>query len=222
MFPILSLLLLLPLPSREAQSLSCTVKLTASTPSGIVHSGWAVPISPVAALTALHIVADETAYLRWIDQREGAEGAGDLQLIWKSEARDLAILHRAPDSAPFPCWVVRARRAPEIQDRVCWRGFLAGMLPTVACGDYLGVDGDHDMALDGWCHPGASGSPVVNAKGEALGIITKPFNWSDQWFEANPVSDISPIEQRLYLRTMFRGLTFASPVFGDKAPWEGK
>jgi hypothetical protein len=187
-------------------ALSCAVRL--HTPAGAV--GWGVPISPLGIATVAHLASDPSNRVDW---RDSTDGEGTANVVWRDKKTDLAILIKA--SGPeFHCIVSRAGKTPEIQDRLCWTGYLAGNVPAIFCGAYVGTDRDGDLALDGWSHPGCSGAPVLNERGELVGLITQSGNWSDAFL------DTDDLHVHLEVRSLFRSMTFAQDVTGKKSPWD--
>jgi S1-C subfamily serine protease len=172
--------------------------------------GWGAPVGNGQVLTVAHVVGERA---HWISGSDG----GLADLLWQDDERDLAMYRIEPGRlASIPL----AHEEPHLHEPLWWRVTLQpGRVHSVARGVLLGMDDEGDLHIDGMTMPGASGSPVVNARGELVAVITAGFGQS---FEPNAGEPVAEAINKLYLRTSFRPVTIARPVYGDRLPERAK
>ncbi len=156
---------------------ACSEILRVSNGSGY---GWGTPIRygtptlhPHHVLTAAHLIST-AGLVKW----GGAGGMeGTATLVWRDDARDLAVLY---SEAPLPGGGLGISKSPpRAGETVYFRGYL-WRLEATQCGFgfVLGDDSDGDLLVWAFFHPGYSGSGVLNASGEVVGVVTGGVNWS--------------------------------------------
>lgn len=133
------------------------------------HIGWGAPYGSTMIVTAHHLMkVGETP--QW---RTPSSGWQPGEIVCDDEQNDIAIL-RSAQQIPFGMHM--AKKRPQIQDRLWWRAYIRGTFATIVRGYYLGESNEHEMVIDGWGHPGASGSPIVNDDGEMVGMVQASAN----------------------------------------------
>jgi len=142
-----------------------------------VDGGSAAPIAPDGYfLTADHVLArvggGRNAFV--IYRSRGTLATAKARVVWRSGSTDLALLH-APLATPcFYSWTPPERWLP-IGTRVIHGGLATGFKSgtgklATALGPQHGFTGARKFEIDIPLHPGDSGGPVVNARGELIGI----------------------------------------------------
>ncbi|KAF7599564.1 MAG: peptidase S1 [Candidatus Dactylopiibacterium carminicum] len=152
-----------------------------------------------AILTNLHVVSG-ARQLR-VSFADGSESPAFLAGV--DPANDLAVLRaaRVPDDLQPATLVSTAGLRPG--DMVAAVGFPFGFGPSVSSGvvsglkrEFRSADGERMLSnliqFDAAANPGNSGGPLVNMKGEVVGIVTALLN---------------PVQQRFFV-----GLGFAVPI----------
>ncbi|HEY5986261.1 MAG TPA: serine protease, partial [Streptosporangiaceae bacterium] len=122
------------------------------------------PVGIVQILTAAHCVG--SGVLKWKGQ--GQEGGATL--LWRDERRDIAML--VTDKPPQWLPVHIAKDKPKALDLLMWRVYLQGYVSVPEAGHYLGLDGDGQIIAAGFFAPGTSGSGLLNARGELVGVVS--------------------------------------------------
>jgi S1-C subfamily serine protease len=132
--------------------------------------GWGAPIAGGRILTARHVISG-------IDRPSwtlaNGTGGGPLEIECEDKDSDLAVL-RILGKAPEPMRLASVEPGP--QERLWWRALMLNNAAASVRGYYLARDQDRTFAIDGWIHPGASGSPVVNDSGEIVGVLLASVN----------------------------------------------
>lgn len=127
------------------------------------HFGLMSPIAPTVALTAAHIATTPNCAT--------LDGQHHFRVVWRNPIIDLAKLELV-DSSHFVIYFEVAKQIPE-ETELLWHRMLTnqnGGMATVVS-RYLVLDAQGDMILDGFTIYGMSGGPVVNHKGELVGLI---------------------------------------------------
>jgi S1-C subfamily serine protease len=172
--------------------------------------GWGAPVGSGQVLTVAHVVGANAHWVRGSD-------SGPADLLWQDEERDLAMFRIEPGRLAV---IPLAKDEPRLHEPV-WAMFYLypGRVPTVARGVVLGLDADGDLHIDGMTQPGGSGSPVVNARGELIGITSAGFNQSNV---PNTEDSAEHSIAKLFFRSSFRAVALATPVWGDRLPERAK
>jgi S1-C subfamily serine protease len=138
-------------------------------------------------LTSLHVVAG--AKLVKVVFADGLES--EAEVVGAQPGNDLAVLQAetVPDDlAPAN---LGSTRDLAVGDRVVAVGFPFGIGPSVSAGvvsglnrEYLSPEGNRLLTnliqFDAAVNPGNSGGPLVNAKGEVVGIVTAILNPAEE------------------------------------------
>ena len=165
-----------------------------------VSIGSGVVITETGAiLSSLHVVSSARRIV--VTFYDGSESAADISGV--DVDNDLVVLQARilPDDLQPATLITTGDLKPG--DDVVAVGFPFGFGPSVSSGvvsglkrEFESTDGKHVLSnliqFDAAVNPGNSGGPLVNAKGEVLGIVTAIFN---------------PVEQRFFV-----GLGFAVPI----------
>lgn len=137
--------------------------------------GYAFAPSDRTLYSVAHVVGDakQCTY-----QIPGEEVGHLANVVWTDKERDLAFLTTDPEETipPTALSLIRKREA-ESGEPITFYGLLIGAKRALVHGYVLGVDGEGEMILDAWIYPGASGSPVIDAKGYVIGIIRGGAQW---------------------------------------------
>lgn len=128
-----------------------------------IHVGLASPISATAALTASHVSATESACSSF-------DGSRTYRVVWRNPLVDIAKVELTHGNH-FLVYYTRAEQKPFETELLYMRALLnvEGSVTTVV-GRYMFMDKDGDMILDGFAQQGMSGGPIVNNKGELVGL----------------------------------------------------
>lgn len=172
---------------------------------GRVGSGWGAPVALGRVLTVHHVAAEGSIF--W--SKENGQ-SGTASLLWADGKRELAMVV-AEGEAPVPIYSI-AKRLPEWGEMVAYRFYIKpGNRPGLSMGRVAGYDSDGDMVIDGMGHPGASGSPVINMRGELCGLVNAGYNQSAAMSTAQSVEEALSI---LALKVSFRPNVYARPIVG--------
>lgn len=142
--------------------------------------GHACPVSDSTAFTADHVAVtygEDLGRALALPQIWGDRfgNAGTYAHAWSDIRRDLAFVQVV--EGRFAGWFEIAKELPEVGDEVVIVGydFDAGFVDKPKKVTVLQVLGGH-LTYDGTPGPGSSGSCVLNAKGEAVGINVAAAN----------------------------------------------
>lgn len=163
--------------------------------------GWGTPVQDGRLLTVAHIAGGPGAWRHYATSGAAVE-------LWADRKRDFAVYEI--DRGRLALVPVGGK--PEERELLWWRFYLQpGHVPAVGSGAFLGVDDEGDYHIDGMSMPGGSGSPVVNARGEIVAVVSAGFNQS---VLERPGMDSPEAVARLFLRTSFRPVVVAKPLNG--------
>jgi len=178
---------------------SSTARTIATTPSSSGGDGAEGGTSAIGTglvvnadgsiLTALHVVADATAIQ--VTFADGTKAAA--QVASSTPERDMAVLTPAAQPEVVVPAVLGSSQAVAVGDRAIAVGHPLGLVGSVTAGVISGLDrsmplGDTGQRVDGLIqfdaavNPGSSGGPLLNARGETIGIVTALANPSAQGY----------------------------------------
>lgn len=116
------------------------------------------------------------------------------QVIYVNPGKDIAFLKA--ENLPKPTETASAEHVTETasRDKVMVLGYPFGMPFTVTEGIVSNarqiMDGNNYIQTDAAINPGNSGGPIVNEKGELIGIVTSKFSDADNMGFAIPVETL--------------------------------
>lgn len=163
-------------PIHNAVAESTVLVLAGEGAGRLQYTGTGVAVRSSVILTAAHLIKDA----REVQVRlRNGEVLDDVKLIGIDERRDIAALYITASLKPIPL----AASAPVIGEPVYSVGNVEGTGWAAISGVYsstrladeipnLGT-GYRVIQFTAQAGPGASGAPIVNAKGELLGIVTR-------------------------------------------------
>lgn len=160
--------------------------------------GWVNPVSLFEVLTANHLVARDMK----------ADGT-PLRPLWQDPINDLAKL-RVMGATVYTDFLKPGK--VRTGDTVYYRIYLYKTKASWAKGTVLGFDDDGELVIDGWLHPGASGSGILNERGEIVGVLIAGVNWSSNYPRARKDSDPLEMMDALYSRTSFPPCVLATSI----------
>ena len=176
-----------PVPSPAARAYQAVrssivrVRTDASTGSGVVVNSRGV------ILTSLHVLKGESRVRVLFES--GLEA--DATLVRAQPENDTAVLQaeRVPDD--LKAATLRSTRKLVEGDFVTAVGFPFGIGPSVSHGVISGLgrrhasaDGGHELSnliqFDAAANPGSSGGPLLDARGEVIGLVTAILSRSEK------------------------------------------
>jgi len=116
------------------------------------------------------------------------------KVIYVNPGKDIAFLK--VESLPNPAQTVSTQHTTEInsRDKVIVLGYPFGMPFTVTEGIVSNpnqiINGSNFIQTDAAINPGNSGGPVINEKGELVGIVTSKFTEADNMGFAIPMETL--------------------------------
>jgi len=116
------------------------------------------------------------------------------QVVYVNMGKDIAFLK--VETLPEPAQFVLTQHSSEInsRDKVIVLGYPYGMPFTVTEGIVSNpkqiIGGSNFIQTDAAINPGNSGGPVINEKGELLGIVTSKFTEADNMGFAIPIETL--------------------------------
>ena len=116
------------------------------------------------------------------------------KVIYVNQGKDIAFLRS--ESLPKPTKTVLTKHTTEIssRDKVIVLGYPFGMPFTVTEGIVSNpkqvINGSNFIQTDAAINPGNSGGPVINEKGEMVGIVTSKFTEADNMGFAIPMETL--------------------------------
>ena len=143
--------------------------------------GYGAPISGDRIVTAAHIIHGQSVYYRSIS------GSGRARILSMDRDTDLAILVAKEGLQSL---LEVSESLPNVGEEVYWTSRLPDGTTTWNRGWYQGKSAGWGM-VNGWFHPGTSGSPLLRADGTVWGIASAGHNWSctDNVLEFDLMSD---------------------------------
>jgi S1-C subfamily serine protease len=163
-----------------------------------VGTGFVVDASG-RILTSLHVVAGaERVGVRYADGTEA-----DAEIVGAQPENDLAVLQASLVPETVPPATLASSESLQLGDDVVAVGNPFGIGHSVSAGVISGLERSHTtpdgdtilsdlIQFDAAVNPGNSGGPLVNARGEVVGVVTAIFN---------------PTEDRVFV-----GIGFAVPI----------
>ncbi|BCY28941.1 trypsin-like peptidase domain-containing protein [Flavobacterium okayamense] len=116
------------------------------------------------------------------------------QVIFINPGKDIAFLRAENYPKPIETIAIENAIATLARDKVMVLGYPYGMPFTVTEGIVSNakqiVDGRNYIQTDAAINPGNSGGPIVNEKGELIGIVTSKFSNADNIGFAIPVETL--------------------------------
>lgn len=170
------------------------------------YLGFGGAIGGGLVLTADHIGGGRPV-VRWRWRNE----SGAMNLVRRYREQDLA-LYRVEGSIAIPQLIV-SDETPRAGEEVYWSIRGSDAERSIARGWVLTTSGRW-ITVDGWFHPGTSGSPVLRADGTLIGIAVGGRNWS--CLDAVPFADRKLADQLECLdrRSGFNAEMIVSPTIG--------
>jgi len=116
------------------------------------------------------------------------------KVVYVNQGKDIAFLKA--ENLPKPTETVLTNHNNETasRDKVLVLGFPYGMPFTVTEGIISNpkqiIDGSHFIQTDAAINPGNSGGPIINEKGELIGIVTSKFSDADNMGFAIPIETL--------------------------------
>lgn len=116
------------------------------------------------------------------------------KVVFLNPIVDLAFLLPSKSLEHLPEMFLQPSGTLQSMDRVAVLGFPYGMPFTVTDGIISSVkqlmEGRHYIQTDSAVNPGNSGGPLVNQRGEIVGVVTSKFNNADNVGFAIPINDL--------------------------------
>jgi hypothetical protein len=128
-----------------------------------ISLGLASPIGPLTALTAEHVVKTDPTCSSF-------DGTEQFRVVWRNPLLDLAKLELVQGSHFLLYYTVALEQPFDTEllyIRLLWS--QEGDMATVVT-RYMFTDTDGEGILDGFARQGMSGGPVINRRGELVGI----------------------------------------------------
>lgn len=172
------------------QTLEAVVQVKELTPDGEVNTGTAWYYTDTRLVTAGHMCDDDTVY--FIVQQDGTEGPAWRLYDIDDGANDVCILETAVTSKS----TIQLSPTPvKLWDTVYYWGYPANALyKGVGTVSKLNETGHIVVNVDGFF--GASGSPVMNLRGEVIGMYTSVNRYFHHIAYVTPLEDVrNGIEQ---------------------------
>lgn len=135
------------------------------------------------------------------------------QVVYVNPGKDIAFLKAETLPKPSRSVVTRHQTEASTRDKVLVLGYPFGMPFTVTEGIVSNprqmIGGSNFIQTDAAINPGNSGGPVVNEKGELMGIVTSKFSDADNMGFAIPMETLH--EELMIVGELFDGLTIGCP-----------
>jgi hypothetical protein len=136
------------------------------------YLGWGAMINGNRILTAFHITNGNTNSY-W---RRGAE-KGTMTFVRAWEERDLVLYAVDQRKELLIGSIELSDYRPFLGEELYWNTHTSDARKGLGRGFVISV-GDNKITVNGWFHPGTSGSPVLRADGTVVGIATSGSNWA--------------------------------------------
>jgi V8-like Glu-specific endopeptidase len=149
-------------------------------------SAQGCPVGPREAITAGHVAAATNALGQARLQAyrgENSEWAGYLEAQMASDYEDAGLLRVAEGHPDFPSWYTVAGKAPALGERLWWVGYdwrkqKTAYQPQVFSAKVVTIRAGN-IVLDTQAIPGSSGSCVLNAQGQVVGLLVWGHEMND-------------------------------------------
>lgn len=130
--------------------------------------------------------------------------------------QDVALL--LMDAENVPSLKIGEGHTAQVGESLVWFGAPKGLKDTVSRGSLANnrrmIDGERYLQLDGYVNPGNSGGPVLNMRGEVIGIVTLKDKRADGIGYALPIEASGKLlqEHRVLTNTDKRTSSAPSPL----------
>lgn len=116
------------------------------------------------------------------------------KVVYANQGKDIAFLKAKDLPKPTETILTKHHGETASRDKVIVLGYPFGMPFTVTEGIVSNprqiIDGGHFIQTDAAINPGNSGGPVINEKGELIGIVTSKFSDADNIGFAIPMETL--------------------------------
>lgn len=135
------------------------------------------------------------------------------KVVYVNPGKDIAFLKAEKLPKPSQSVLTKHQTEAASRDKVLVLGYPFGMPFTVTEGIVSNprqiIGGNNFIQTDAAINPGNSGGPVVNEKGELIGIVTSKFSDADNMGFAIPMETLR--EELEIVDELFDGLTIGCP-----------
>ena len=135
------------------------------------HLGFGAPISGGRLITVDHLSNGAHAYWKSQDHLRGP-----LIIMKQDRERDLALYRLKGPINDLKALEVSSE-PPRLGEEVYWLTHTQRQTIGLVRGWVVAIEKDR-LQLDGWFHPGTSGSPILRANGRVVAIASAGTNWS--------------------------------------------
>ncbi|WP_129652843.1 trypsin-like peptidase domain-containing protein [Flagellimonas olearia] len=160
-------------------------------------------------VTNFHVVSGSLS----VSVEDGDKNRYLAQVVYVNPGKDIAFLKAETLPKPSQSVVTRHQTEASTRDKVLVLGYPFGMPFTVTEGIVSNprqmIGGSNFIQTDAAINPGNSGGPVVNEKGELMGIVTSKFSDADNMGFAIPMETLH--EELMIVGELFDGLTIGCP-----------
>ncbi len=176
-------------PVQIAKRVSPTVVvIQGNTDSGTLLGSGFIISNDGKIVTNLHVVRDlKTATVHLAD----GQTFDSISVIATDQRRDLAIVQIAAFDVPY--LTLGNSNSVTVGERVMVIGNPRGLEGTVTAGILSSVrddDGHKILQTDAAVNPGNSGGPLVNSKGQAIGVVSFKLRSAEGLNFAVPINDV--------------------------------
>ncbi len=193
------------------------VVIQGKTDSGEVSGSGFIISKDGRIVTNLHVIRDlRTAQV----QLENGESFNSISVLATDERHDLAVIHIA--GFDLPALDLGNSNTAAVGEPVVVVGNPQGLHGTVTAGILSSIrdggDGFKVLQTDAAVNPGNSGGPLVNGKGQVIGVVSFKLRSSEGLNFAVPINDVRGLLTNLHdpttLNQMRRDLTADQPNKG--------